>query len=1124
MDWYNSTGIYGNSTYAYNGTFNGNLSTSNITDGKFGNALKFDGDTDYVNLPSVNPTEAISVEAWVKSADSTGYSGAWQIVSKYSAYILGTGTSAGSNMCFIIFNGTAWVDYGNCFTVPDPQNWHHFVGTYDSSISQQKLYVDGVLRQTKTATGTINPDTGSVNIGKRESSTDPVDYFNGSIDEVRIWNRVLTAEEVNASFNSSLYRLERNFTGLADGNYDYYAFAIDAPGNSNQSSSRTLTVDSVNPASFSFASGTEADNANLSQDYFYVNVTFTESNPDSCLLEVGGSNVSMTRSGSNCFVNRTSQSDATYAYKVYANDSANNWGASASRSVTLDTVNPFLSFVSPTDSDGGGVGRNYSYVNVTVTDGANTSAFIDWNKSLVGYWAMDWYNSTGVFDNSTYGNNGTFNGGLETGNVTNGMFGKALDFDGFNDYVKGDASFNNDNTGSLDFWVKANEWTDTYGANESQQMLTLYNSGIYYQNSAKGIWVYNEYNRTYARFIDGTNSLNIAGTVDTSYWLGNWRHIAVTWNNGVFKFYDDGVLKQTVTNSSLNLSFNVSVYAGFRYSAYPFNGSIDEVRVWSRVLSAEEINASFNNGLYRLNQNFTGLADGNYSYYAFAVDYAGNVNQSSSRTLTVDSGSPSLSFVSPTESDNAFVASDYFAVNATVSDANLGLCVVELDGSNITVAPNGNDYCLYNATGQSDAAHTYTMYANDSAGNWGGTAQRAVTVDTTIPNTIAFVSPTDSNNSFVSRNYYYVNVTFAESNPDSCLLQVGGANISMTRSGSNCYLNRTSQSDGNYSYQVYVNDSAGNWNSSLNQTILLDAANPSLSYVSPTESDNAWISRDYFVVNATVSDANPDLCVSEVDGSNTSIASTGDSYCTQNLTSQSEGAHTYTMYLNDSAGNWGGEGQRTVYVDTVLPAAFAYVSPTDANNSFNNRNYYFVNVTFTELNPGACLLEVGGSNVSMTLQGTSYCFVNRTGQSDGSYSYRVYLNDSANNWNASFNQTVVLDTSIPQVSVVAPSPANNSYQTAGYAFINASYSETNPASCVLSWNGVNESATVSGGTCNLNKTSLADGNYSFVMYLNDSAGLVNASLNRTFTVDAAAPASFSFASGTEADNANLSQD
>ncbi|MCK5590720.1 MAG: hypothetical protein KAI72_02070, partial [Candidatus Pacebacteria bacterium] len=94
--------------------------------GIYGNAVNFDGVSNYITIPtidpatdpnvsaSVNPTNSITVSAWVKSATDTGYSGYWQIVSKYNAYLLGTSGSGSKQMCFIVYSG-GW-KYGNCYT------------------------------------------------------------------------------------------------------------------------------------------------------------------------------------------------------------------------------------------------------------------------------------------------------------------------------------------------------------------------------------------------------------------------------------------------------------------------------------------------------------------------------------------------------------------------------------------------------------------------------------------------------------------------------------------------------------------------------------------------------------------------------------------------------------------------------------------------------------------------------------------------------------------------------------------------------------------------------------------------------------------------------------------------
>ena len=153
-----------------------------------GRAISFDGVDDYINIPSVNPTEAITVSAWVKSASDTGYSGYRQIVSKYNAYILGTSGTGGNQICFIIHSGGTWKE-GSCYVVPDPQEWHHFTGTYDKQTGEKNLYVDGILRDTTNFVGSINSDEGPVNIGRREGYADY--YFNGSVDEVYVYGRAL---------------------------------------------------------------------------------------------------------------------------------------------------------------------------------------------------------------------------------------------------------------------------------------------------------------------------------------------------------------------------------------------------------------------------------------------------------------------------------------------------------------------------------------------------------------------------------------------------------------------------------------------------------------------------------------------------------------------------------------------------------------------------------------------------------------------------------------------------------------------------------------------------------------------------------------------------------------------
>jgi len=60
----------------------------------------------------------------------------------------------------------------------------------------------------------------------------------------------------------------------------------------------------------------------------------------------------MTVAGTYCYKNMTNLNDGTYQFKVYANDTSDNWNATESRQVTLDTTPPTLTFVSPTPNNG----------------------------------------------------------------------------------------------------------------------------------------------------------------------------------------------------------------------------------------------------------------------------------------------------------------------------------------------------------------------------------------------------------------------------------------------------------------------------------------------------------------------------------------------------------------------------------------------------------------------------------------------------------------------------------------------------------------------------------------------------------------------------------------------------
>lgn len=174
------------------GYLNGFTSTTTTT-GKLGQALEFDGVDDHVsnsNSSTFN-LETNSVSVWFKTTGS----GFARIVTKLNQsstrmpFEIRRNTN--NTIQYTIFNGTA-VAVNSDTTLNDGQ-WHHAVGTRVKG-GALKLYIDGVL-QSDQKTDTLGDTTVSsdLSIGAREDGANP---FDGTIDDVRIYNRVLSADEI----------------------------------------------------------------------------------------------------------------------------------------------------------------------------------------------------------------------------------------------------------------------------------------------------------------------------------------------------------------------------------------------------------------------------------------------------------------------------------------------------------------------------------------------------------------------------------------------------------------------------------------------------------------------------------------------------------------------------------------------------------------------------------------------------------------------------------------------------------------------------------------------------------------------------------------------------------------
>ena len=200
-----------------------------------------------------------------------------------------------------------------------------------------------------------------------------------------------------------------------------------------------------------------------------------------------------------------------------------------------------------------------------------------------------------------------FGGGIGSSDITTGKYGKGLNFSGGNYHINVSDSDLIDLPGnySILLWIKFNSFASGV---EEEPFSKEHDSG-----TSRGYYLYKNGGNRLLYFITHNAANNQAyDTITYDAPDGEWGHIAITFNGTHAKMYENGVMENDfVTTGPLGSWTNdLIIGANSIHSANYFNGSMDEFSMHSRTFSPEEINATFNNGAWRLYKNFTGLANG----------------------------------------------------------------------------------------------------------------------------------------------------------------------------------------------------------------------------------------------------------------------------------------------------------------------------------------------------------------------------------------------------------------------------------------------------------------------------------------------------------------------------------
>ena len=1023
-----------------NGTTKNSLGGSWNSTGKYSGAFEFDGNDDWMNISGVDlsndPGTYNTLSFWMYWKGELGKTPiAWG-----SYYDLFTGF----NGCFYMGFNTGNADvYGFNPLSPDLSNkWVHvtliaYNGYY---IDKNKIYIDGVEQTLSVYCNPAAPfnKTASkgVILGRLWTSNY---FFNGLIDELRVWNRSLSADEIQQQYMSNLNKYDtdkwllyvnqtKNSTaGLDDGTYTYFSTAKDNVGNENLTETRIITVDSTAPQ-INFTSPTNNSGVSVSRDYIEINVSVIEANLDTITIRLYNSINDLiktnTSSTSPFYINYTGLSEGLYFYNATANDTSGQFSSTETRDITLDTTYPQINFTSPTPPNNTITTSTSIEINISITEidlnevkfNWNGTNYTMYNDSLVLMMNFDnvsalGENDTYVVDVSGYGNNGTCSGVLCPTWNTSGKFNGAYTFDESGDTITIPDHSSLDLTGNftISVWVKLNQFKN-YSAMVSKSPDTQMRNFNY------GLWSYAA--PTEIRGIIGDtinyNTVDLSGSLNTD----EWYYIVFSIDGSYLSLYVNGILNnqtaQTITQAINNEPVLIS------RDVWTFNGTMDEIRIWNRSLSADEIQQQYFSNLRKydtdkwalyVNQSLNatdGLPLGTYTYQAFAKDSGGNFNETDERTINIVPNSAPI-----------MNTSRIYSVSQSTADELQGYCnATDVDGDKLSYFYEWykNDILfsfgsLSNYTGEATQVGYFvnisymspasSVYVSGDYAYIASTTNESLTVidvsTKSSPTQVGYLRNTSSMDGatfvYVSGDYAYV----ASRDNDSLTVIDVSTKSSPTQVG---YLPNSSALDGAYSVFVsgdyaYV---ASRVNDSLTVVDISTKSSPiQIGYFANTSSMNTAYSvevlGDYAYVAGYASDS---LIVIDV---STPSSPTQIGYFT-NTTSMEDAKSVHVS--GDYAYVTGQQNDSLTVIDVSTPSSLTQIgyfsnasSMSSVNSVFVSGDYAYVtsynvdSLTVIDVSTPSSLTQTGYVTNSTSMNGATFVYVS------GDYAYVAGLHSAS---------------------------------------------------------------------------------------------------------------------------------
>ena len=497
--------------------------------------------------------------------------------------------------------------------------WRHLVMTHDGVTD--KIYVNGVLKNSKAATGNLNSTTKSFGIGF--NPIDTANYFNGALDDIFIFNTALTAAEITTLYtaqstlptvvNERVAAYSFNGSGFDSSVYANHAVATNVRTTTDRFGFGAKAYTFNGTSSRVRAPSSAPLNSAATTISFWLRINALPVTGESYLFSYGGwqerLKISLPAHGKIVFSTNnvgTGNSDmdagdgnaltvGTWKHVVVTHDGVNDkifidGVRKASKAVAgalKSTVNPLGIGYDPIDNGGyfNGSMDDIQVYNYAFTEGEVTALYAVQALSpavatdLVADYSL---NSNGL-DFTQFSNTAT---GKATPSANRFNFGgNAMTFNGVNDSLiaANSTQLQSDNT-TISFWIRVNAlpasgeaFVLSHGGWQERWKISLPPHGkpVFTTNSTGGI--------------KDMDSDSVALPV------GAWRHVVMTHDAVGNKLFINGLLKKSIaatgalnkTNQPFGIGYNPIDGGG------NFNGSLDDIKIYNRALSDAEIAALF---------------------------------------------------------------------------------------------------------------------------------------------------------------------------------------------------------------------------------------------------------------------------------------------------------------------------------------------------------------------------------------------------------------------------------------------------------------------------------------------------------------------------------------------------